>query len=34
MTFSAEYIEEAVAVLRGVDQSAVEDCAIGLCRCP
>ncbi len=30
MTFSAEYIEEAVAVLRGVDQSAIEDCAIGL----
>ncbi len=32
MTFSAEYIEEAVAVLRGVDQGAVEACATGLAR--
>ncbi len=30
MTFSAGFVEEAVAVLRGVDQSAIEACAAGL----
>lgn len=30
MTFTAGYVEEAVAVLRGIDQSAVEACATGL----
>ena len=30
VTFTAGYVEEAVAVLRGIDQSAVEACATGL----
>ena len=30
MTFTAGFVEEAVAVLRGIDQSAVEACATGL----
>ena len=30
MTFTEGFVEEAVAVLRGIDQSAVEACATGL----
>jgi D-sedoheptulose 7-phosphate isomerase len=30
VTFTAGYIEESVAVLQAVDQSAIEGCAIGL----
>ena len=30
MTFSESFIEESVAVLRGVDTSAIEACATGL----
>ena len=30
MTFTSEYVEEAIAVLRALDQSAVEACAPGL----
>jgi D-sedoheptulose 7-phosphate isomerase len=30
VTFTAGYVEEAIAVLRGIDQSAVEACATGL----
>jgi D-sedoheptulose 7-phosphate isomerase len=30
VTFTAGYVEEVIAVLRGIDQSAVEACATGL----
>jgi D-sedoheptulose 7-phosphate isomerase len=30
VTFTAQFVEEAVTVLRGVDQEAVEACAVGL----
>lgn len=29
-TFTSDYVEEAIAILRGVDQNAVEECASGL----
>ena len=30
MTFTAQFVDEAVAVLRAIDQSTVEACAVGL----
>ena len=32
VTFSSRFIDETVAVLQGVDRSAIEDCVVGLAR--